>query len=1170
MADAVRLTGKFSRLGAAGRFARTVYNLFARRSSPTVQVGWDCTALGARDGLPDTIAPYPVRVDLPETMLAAFRANPFAIRPDASAGVRLYQALFPKGDALSAVQRLFAPRDVERLLLLQSDTEAFQVLADVPWEFLAASQEARPFGADPDVSLVRTVDIGKPGTVLAPSGPLRIAHIICNDHAVGKFDDEAIAVHGRLLQLYERLRPAVAGVAIGDPANVPSLDRAGEVLGAFRPHVLFFMGHGRAEKGRTDLRFTRWEPIEDVVARFRNATSDLAMMLLVACNTAHTGGGWDGSLPTGQMGVPALLDSGPAAVCAMQAAYSAINAVPFIDVFLRSMFRDVSLPAAFNHARRQSHWQGIFTDASGWAVPLLFVNAQNVDRSLGLHESLQAYGLVIRQQFESFADQTSGYVARAAVDAWLDGAFANVIGLAVLEADADAGSTTSVVAAARRRWEAGSAILAGEPAGAGLALPRPFFYVDAAVGGNAGLASLLGAFGPRTRQLIGGWNSALLPRMLQRELNTVADLVELIAAAGACVVIDHAHALEPALREEVAQRAAGLRAGAVLLVERPGHVKTLGATRARLTVLSQAECVQFANTHGRSAADGVRWHVISGGRAHDLQLLASGVLDAVTRGGGASPPADVRSALDRIADRWPDEFALARFCAFFPQGLCRRWLPSLGLPNESAVGSAAALGLVTEFTLEDLPWIRVAPRYQNFLLERIEANDRIKAANVALDLLRRLTGRVEWLSSRTATRPPLPIVQTFRAVAELLLHAGSVRQGGDIARGVYQVERIVGRHLGNEASMLLLLGAVPMAKWQAGDLLRLSVAAHGLGHTALHGAVLAYIDTSGLHMTQLERITFLVQRASYLKDDARTDAIDVIRALYREADSIAAAAPTSADAGDRDEFMLQSAIVLYNWGVAERYFGDPVRALDLLRRAQEAYAAAGRPVEATTAAVERVGAELDLPGHAPDWPALERELVERTATLAALGDSSDLAFAYYQRARLYRKRPAPDRARAADAYRQAAEIAARVGDFRIQGAALKHYATLAAELGLLSAAEIDRKLNEAIVLLESAFGDAWATRVRRDAWAARCSSIELRLEDRREAWRNAVETAMIPPLRPDRSTGDRRRLLALFADASAPLIDPALVDRAWAMLFPDRASSSTRLADLRALAQAQT
>src|SRR5262249_18937821 len=161
---------------------------------------------------------------------------------------------------------------------------------------------------------------------------------------------------------------------------------------------------------------------------------------------------------------------------------------------------------------------------------------------------------------------------------------------------------------------------------------------------------------------------------------------DLIAAAGACVVVDHAYALEPALREELAQRAASLRAGAVLLVSRPGQVETPGATRARLTVFSPAECVQFASAHGRAEADGMRWHPMSSGRAQDLQLLASGMLDAVTAGPGAPPPADVRSALDHVADRWPEVFALSRFCAFFPQGLCRRWLPSLGLPNESAVG----------------------------------------------------------------------------------------------------------------------------------------------------------------------------------------------------------------------------------------------------------------------------------------------------------------------------------------------------------------------------------------------------------------------------------------------------------------------------------------------------
>src|SRR5262249_1654833 len=147
-----------------------------------------------------------------------------------------------------------------------------------------------------------------------------------------------------------------------------------------------------------------------------------------------------------------LLGAGPAAVCAMQAALSAKFAAPFVELLLRSMFSQSSLADAFNRARRLAHLQSMFDGSTGWAVPLLFVNAESLDSDLSLRKAVETY-LEAERQARSFPSPVQPYVVRAMVDDWLDRTFEAAVGLAFLEAPESCGVTTTLAAAAQRRWQ---------------------------------------------------------------------------------------------------------------------------------------------------------------------------------------------------------------------------------------------------------------------------------------------------------------------------------------------------------------------------------------------------------------------------------------------------------------------------------------------------------------------------------------------------------------------------------------------------------------------------------------------------------------------------------------------------------------------------------------------
>jgi hypothetical protein len=1127
-------------------------HLVTRRASPNFLVEFDCTHLWTRGGLPEKIGPYGIDAQMPADVREAFRQNPFAILPEPVWREELYKKLFAEEEADRAVQSLFASAETECQLVFESDVASFPFVCDVPWEFLTPPSGARAFGLDPRVSLVRTLPIGSERAFDVPNG-LRVAHIVCNAQEVAAFDAEAQTICESLERLYARLKPAIRGCGIGNRADVPTLNEAAETLGRFSPHVLIFVGHGRTTPGGTELYFTQWESIREVVGKAVGSCPALSLVLLVACNTAHSLIGWSEKTPPRNLAVPALLEGGPSAVCAMQAAYSAIDACVFIELLLNSMFRETSLSAAFRHARFQAHLQGAFYDSSGWAVPLLFLKKSCIDKRLSLHHALAAHCLKVQRMAASFPNSPEPYIARSGVDELLERALTEKTGLWYVVAEESSGATTSLAAAALRVWQRVQAVADGA---SNEGLPRSFFYID----GSAlpAVNRFLSAFDSATRELIA--TGADASALVSNEITTVEDLAHFINAARACLVVDHTWCLEPNVQSEIESFAGYFDDSVVVLVVRD-PIEQTSANSLRIARFSQAECLAFATAMHQTLDMVNSWWEVSQGNVHQLRFLAM-AQERLTR--------DSTELLRNVVALWPETADVASLCACFPTGLCRRWLASLDFRDAAVVDAGLTLGILFEETVETLPWIRVSPRFRDALFKRQEgAEGGVYAiAQKTLELMRRLLSVNDLRSVSPRTFGRSTIVRVYRRIGELKLMSGDFEGGANIVRAIYSIERPAGRHLANEESMMALLAFTPMSKWRPADLLNLAIAAQGLGHTWLHEAAIDYIDTAALEMTSLEQITFWNQRASLLKDTAKTERIDAIRTLYMNALDVAEAEShrEDIDASLSRDFREQACVIRHNWGVAERYIGDGLRAKELLSDARRGYEELGDLVGATKASVEWMAAQLDLPGATPNWDRLQSDLESQLRLFEEVGAQKELAFAQYQLARLYKKRSPPALELALKMYEKVIETAAGLFDRRMEAAGRRHYASLGRKNEVLSDARYREELQRAAALLADFSDDVWAARVRRDALTAiAILDHELNAAQARESWHKAFEAAVSRPLRLSVAGSDQSRLGMLFSPMFDHFMDEATIDRATERAYPQGVSEGSNLDALRNL-----
>ncbi|MEZ4737376.1 MAG: SUMF1/EgtB/PvdO family nonheme iron enzyme [Caldilineaceae bacterium] len=305
-------------------------------------------------------------------------------------GAQLYTAVFADDVGKSFLRSLDRAGGALRIRL---HLDATPELADLPWEYLYATDLARPLALSQETPLVRYLDLAQPEEALMLRPPLRILGIVSDPRDVRplQVEQEWRQLHDVLADLQSRHLLVLERLA---QATWPALQARlrGEAI-----HILHFIGHGDFDVAHN----TGGLIFEDETGRSSliNAT-DLATLLhdhralrlvfLNACQGAQ-GGRSDPFAGVAQK----LVQQGAPAVLAMQFPVSDKAAIALAGAFYRTLAEGDPVDAALSEARKAIALAG---DDREWGTPVLFSRSPD-NRLLTLWEG-DARPLIERQAWE--------------------------------------------------------------------------------------------------------------------------------------------------------------------------------------------------------------------------------------------------------------------------------------------------------------------------------------------------------------------------------------------------------------------------------------------------------------------------------------------------------------------------------------------------------------------------------------------------------------------------------------------------------------------------------------------------------------------------------------------------------------------------------------------------
>lgn len=296
-----------------------------------------------------------------------------AATPDVAArqvGEALFATLFA-GEALERLNStLDKASDQQEGIRIRIDITGAPELAGLPWEYL---YHPRGFflSLDPNLSMVRYVQVQEPVRSLQVELPLRILAVACSPK-----DLEALDTAAERQQLEQSVRKLLDAKMVEiDWAQENSFAAVTSMLDRRDYHIFHFMGHGAVlddEQGSQGyLMFEDAEhgavPVsaERLGQAFRRT---VRLALINACEGAI------GDMANPANGVAtSLLQQGVPAVVAMQFTISDHIAVQFASDFYSAIAVGLPVDAAVTSARRNV-WAG-FDDSAEWATPVLFMRS---------------------------------------------------------------------------------------------------------------------------------------------------------------------------------------------------------------------------------------------------------------------------------------------------------------------------------------------------------------------------------------------------------------------------------------------------------------------------------------------------------------------------------------------------------------------------------------------------------------------------------------------------------------------------------------------------------------------------------------------------------------------------------------------------------------------------
>lgn len=315
-----------------------------------------------------------------------------ALNPQ-SFGERLYGAVFA-GNVGTLFQRSLdaAERDGTGLRLRLRLDEVPE-LADLPWEYLYATDLARHLALSQATPVVRYLELAQPEQTLTSQSPLRILAVVANPN-----DVRPLAVE----QEWRRLHDALADLQsrqllVLERLEKPTLSVLQARLRGDAIHILHFIGHGDfdIDHNRSGLFFEQNEGKSHWVDATRLATllhdhSALRLAFLNACQGAQ-GGRSDLFAGVAQK----LVQQEVPSVVAMQFPVSDKAALDLAYTFYKALAEGQPVDAALAEARKALYVAG---DDREWGTPVLFSRSPD-NRILVLPEG-DARPVIERQAWE--------------------------------------------------------------------------------------------------------------------------------------------------------------------------------------------------------------------------------------------------------------------------------------------------------------------------------------------------------------------------------------------------------------------------------------------------------------------------------------------------------------------------------------------------------------------------------------------------------------------------------------------------------------------------------------------------------------------------------------------------------------------------------------------------
>jgi hypothetical protein len=1067
--------------------------------------------------------------------LKNYRTSPENARPEAAIRNALRQFLFCNGRLDGPVKERLEPGAE---LFIAGEPEALPLLFNVPWELAdgipAIAGDQRLEGTLATLPMARVAPDVVSTTKLAQER-LHLTYCISEPQSFAKIGGKEFDEWLRMM-LSIRSGMLDSTPIVGTAYN-PRLVDVKASIDAEPPHIFVLFCHGRTAAGKPEVRLDAWVAVDDIASTLAKHQKTF-LVLVIACDLTFLDEG-----STAQSGARAFLQAGIPAAVAMQGKVLARRGVEFVKTALDDLARGAPLAAAVAEGR-MSMAPSDAPELVDWSFPALFYSADGAEKTRALESHFQ-----FRPALEALLRNiplNERFVPRPA----LEGAIAQFLaageaGVRVVFGVAGVGKTQLVREVARNAIR--DAIHTGNTAF------RPILYLDLnrypqKIESPADLSAILSGRTDEVRPALEGASviDLKLPRPRAADgsgqiADVLQQIVELIDRTNIMMIVDHLPQPVGALWTAFFERCATLvRSAVVAVLDVPSQaIVQHPANSVNVGPLTHDETADFLQALGETSVSADEAFNETAGVPARLMMFLGGVNSTanLTMTITQSSPPD-RDLLFRIS-QLPNGISSA---------LAQEFVPGWDEGNVPMLVRSGLLLTETRFALGQ-EWFRVPGMIQRALRTSYAEELERAAEEVAeafLDVIA-AEGNHQKAIVALADRPGgLQFIHDVQALLITLGTEKSLRQAQGIHALLYEHLFRRGRWWDAYQLARRMLATIPYDESEPSEWIQFAKIQQilGLGNEA--HKTLENVQTGELTPTQQASVIDI--QISLSKDANERDRESELVAMYDKALKLL----DSDDVSEEAEIRSQWATILYNRGIFRHWTRDLAAAARDFEAARDEYRKLGETNMEAMSSVSWADVELSLAGVDRDWNAILGRLAAGIQLLERHDAAGDLAFAHYQLARFYRRKPARDEnertanaRKAREAYQAAARWALTAGDTRQEAIAEAHVVEVSWKaLGDIPAEEAMQRLVPRVEVLRTFRGDAWAERVVRDMLALLYEiQASRQMPQTATTIESAWDAATHPPLRPDRGTDARRaaRILILYlgqigATASADLV----------------------------------